>query len=204
VSAPLPAVDPPAPPARNRGLLVVAAASVLTLLGVTAVALTRRAGPATQPTPVAAPIAADVSTATPTPSTPLVPAVTTAAAVDLVVDVPMIPQVADVGVAPTAAALVAATDPRARNAPRLARDAAVADPAANVRAELAYQETVRTLMRARHVEFVACYERGTEGNANLSGSVDISLQVSTDGRPSGVTTRGLPTAPEVGRCIAVA
>jgi serine/threonine protein kinase len=51
VSAPVPAVAPPGPPARNRGVMVVVAASVLTLLGVTAVALTRRPGPATQPPP---------------------------------------------------------------------------------------------------------------------------------------------------------
>ena len=72
----------------------------------------------------------------------------------------------------------------------------------NVRAELAYQETARGLMRARHVEFVACYERGTEGNANISGAIDISFQVGADGRPSGVNVRGLPAAPEVARCIA--
>ena len=60
VSAPLPTVDPPAPPSRNRGLVVVAAASVLTLLAVTAVALTRRPGPAAQPSaaPVVAPMLA--------------------------------------------------------------------------------------------------------------------------------------------------
>jgi serine/threonine protein kinase len=206
VSAPVPAVAPPGPPARNRGVMVVVAASVLTLLGVTAVALTRRPGPATQPPPppVVAAVAADVPAAQPPPppTPPPAPAAPPDAGVDLVLQAEAVPPTVDAGPAPAPSALVAAADPRARNTPRLARDAAVADPAASVRAELAYHETVRTLMRARHVEFVACYERGTEGNANISGSVDITFQVGTDGRPSGVATRGLSAAPEVGRCIA--
>ena len=57
-------------------------------------------------------------------------------------------------------------------------------------------------MRGRHVEFVACYERGTENNAGVSGNMDISFQVGADGRASNVATRGLGDAPEVGRCIA--
>ena len=192
---------PPSSPAPSRkGPLVVLAASVATLAVVAGIAFTR-ARPAPQPlhAPPAALDAGAPALAVPDAG-PLTIDSGAALAADDVADM-VIAEDAVLPPASPASNVAAPLAPRLRG-PRGAADAGAAPSATSVRDDIAYQESVRGILRGRHVEFVACYERGTENNAGVSGNLDISFQVGSDGRATNVATRGLGDAPEVGRCIA--
>ncbi|MFO0629361.1 MAG: protein kinase [Polyangiales bacterium] len=203
VSAPLPAVEPPGPPARSRGLIVVVAASVLTLAGVTAVALTRRSGPVAPPTPTVAPVVADVPVAPP-PTPPPVALADADAAVALTVDAGVAPTVVvvDAGAAPTAQALVPAPDSHGRNPPRAGqgrvggrsrgeRAGRARLPGDRAHADARAARGVRRVLRARH--------RGQREHQRLGRHLVSGRQRRTPlGREHARTVR----RPEVGRCIA--
>ncbi|MEZ4410785.1 MAG: hypothetical protein R3A52_30535 [Polyangiales bacterium] len=102
--------------------------------------------------------------------------------------------------APSPRAIPSAQANAQANAPNPEEDpTAAVDSRVNLR-EL--QQRVNARMGARQIDFLACYERNTDPANAVAGTLTLTFNVSGEGRATGITTRGLANAPEVGRCVA--